>query len=147
MVTVNGLDSGCNLDNIRPENLFIGRCAVAVSIGGGEVMFSQGLRHGMIIVDKYKRAIAESLSGKGIDNRHYAAIVNMLPLFDFRDGSSVAQAKSYMTLAMIDRVTSGIGTFESTEDIVFSILLLSLVGPTWKAEDGRTLVVVGVQWD
>ena len=101
----------------------------------------------MIIIDEYKRAIAESLSGKGIDNRHDTAIVNMFPLFDLRDGSSVAQAKSYMTLAMINRVTSELGTFESTEDIVFSILLLSLVDPTWKAEDGRTLVVVCVQWD
>jgi hypothetical protein len=147
MITVNSLDSGCNLDNIRPENLFVGRCTVAISIGGGEVMFSQGLRHGMIVIDEYKRAIAESLSGKGIDNRHDAAIVNMLPLFDLRDGSSVAQAKSYITLAMINRVASELGTFESTEDIIFTILLLSLVDPTWKAEDGRTLVVVGVQWN
>ncbi len=107
-------------------------------------MFSQGLRHRMIVIDEYKRAVAESLSGKGIDNRHDAAIVNMLPLFDLRDGSSVAQAKSYMMLAVINWVTSEIRTFESTEDIVFTILLLSLVGPTWKAEDGRTLIVVGV---
>jgi hypothetical protein len=119
---------------------------MAVAIGWREMVFSERLRHGVVVVDEDERAVAKSLSSEGIDNRHDAAIVNMFPLLDTSYRSRVAQTKSCRSLALTPRI-SRTSTFESAQNIVFTILLLSLVDPTWETKDSSALVVISVQWD
>jgi hypothetical protein len=64
---------------------------MAVTIGGREMGFSQGFRHGVVVVDEDERTVAECLSGEGVDNRDNTAIVNVLPLLDTSNCSRVAE--------------------------------------------------------
>lgn len=65
----------------------------------------------MIVVNEDDRAIAEGLSSKGIDNRHHPSVVDVLPLLDSANRSSVAQTESWKMSVTMNAAALWVHTF------------------------------------